>query len=256
MEDRDFENITYSHSVDSISTPGGQKFLRDKYLPKIEFIKAYFTTDWRERRILDIGIGYGSFLNLLEQHGFKHLYGMDPFKKSIEISRRFTTADLREGDIENELWPFARESFDVITSFDVVEHLNNPQTFFINSKEYLKEDGVVVFSTPNKQLPYYLRSIPMLGIPDKNPTHINVHPPSYWTKMAESCGYTTLKKWKGEHLTHVKWLPPMLKKLCTLFKVDPRTVPVINWFEQSFCMAITPLASDQRTRSSKSPKIP
>lgn len=240
MEDKDFENITYSHSVNSISSPGGQKFLKGKFLPKVDFIKQYFPQDWQERLILDIGIGYGSFLNLLEQQGFRHLYGMDPFSKSVEISRQFTTADLREGDIEEESWPFGEEKFDVITSFDVVEHLKNPEVFFVNSRKYLKEGGIIVFSTPNKQLPYYLRALPLIGIPDKNPTHINVHPPAYWIRLSKSGGYIILKMWKGEHLTHIKVFPKLLKKMCRFLKLDPRTVPVINWFEQSFCMAIIP----------------
>lgn len=238
MSDKDSENITYSHTLTSISSPGGQKFLKEKFQPKIELIRKYFPHDWQEKIILDVGIGYGSFLSLLEQNGFKHLFGMDPFAKSIEMSREVTKADLRKGKLENEIWPFENQMFDVITCFDVVEHLIDPQVFFVNSKRYLKKEGIIILSTPNGQFPYYFRSIPFLGITDRNPTHFNIHEPSYWTKLAENCGFTIIKEWKGEHLTHIKIFPEIIEKFCRIFRLDHRSLPIINSLEQSFCMAL------------------
>lgn len=238
MEQKDTNNITFSHTVISIASASGKKFSREKFQPKIDLIKEYFPSDWQDKSVLDVGIGYGSFLSLLEEHGFENLFGMDPFQKSIAISKEFTKADLREGKIENEKWPFQENMFDVITSFDVVEHLHNPQIFFMNAKKYLRANGIIIFSTPNKQLPYHIRSIPFIGIPDRNPTHFNVQHPSYWINLVKKSGFNIIKMWKGEHLTHIKFLPPTMKSFCRIFKLDPRDVPVINWFEQSFCMAL------------------
>jgi SAM-dependent methyltransferase len=236
--DRDSDNTTYSHSVSALASKGGQKFVEEKFLPKVEIIKQYFIEDWQEKHILDIGIGYGNFLSLLEGHGFRFLHGMDPFPKSIELSRQFTSADLRLGRIEDANWPFEGHMFDVITSFDVVEHLKEPKLFFSNCRKYLNNDGIIILSTPNKQLPYHLRSVPWIGIPDNNPTHINVNKPGFWIKLAQENDYHILKKWKGEHLTHVKHARKIITKLCRVFRVDPRNVPIINSFEQSLCMVL------------------
>lgn len=236
--DKDPENLTFSHSVSALASKGGQKFMEEKFLPKVEIIRQHFSDNWQDRNILDIGIGYGTFLSLLKDNGFKNLYGMDPFPKSIEMSRKFTSADLRLGRIEDRNWPFEKHMFDVITAFDVVEHLQEPKVFFTHCRNYLKENGIIILSTPNKQIPYYLRSLPRIGIPDNNPTHINVNKPAYWIRLAQENDYQILKKWKGEHITHVKNARKIIKKFCRIFGVDPRNVPIINAFEQSFCMVL------------------
>jgi SAM-dependent methyltransferase len=238
MEDRDKDNITFSHTLSSISSERGKKFNYEKFIPKIDIIKEHFKIDWQDKYILDIGVGYGNFLRLLEELNFKRLFGMDPFIKSIKISKQFTSADLRQGKIEDKTWPFKEKMFDVITCFDVVEHLQNPKLFFINSKKYLKYDGIIIVTTPNKQLPYRMRSLPWIGIPDTNPTHINIQKPAYWIELAEEVGYNIQNMWKGEHLTHIKHIPSILKKITRVLNLDPKNVPIVNAFEQSFCMLL------------------
>ena len=66
---------------------------------------------------------------------------MDPFPDSIEIAKRYTSADLRVGRIEDSQWPFEENYFDVITCLDVVEHLQHPEVFFQNVKNILLRMG-------------------------------------------------------------------------------------------------------------------
>ncbi len=237
--ERDSENITYIHSVETLYSGGGLRFQREKYLPKIEFIKKHFGASAGEKKLLHVGIGYGVFLHLIEkEHGFRNLYGMDPYEGSIEIAGKFTSAVLRRGDIMDEEWPFEKGFFDIITCFDVVEHLEEPGVFFRKAALYLAEGGIVVVTTPNKSLPYRMRSIPLIGFPDRNPTHINVQPPSFWLKMASATGYEVVSSWKGEHLTHIRFIPKVLTLIFRLIGADHRKVPVVNSFEQSFCMVL------------------
>jgi len=238
MNQKDNSNQMYSHSTNTLYSKKGYKFQKKKYLPKIKHIKNYFRKDWQNKKILDVGVGYGFLLHLLEKE-FKcnNLYGMDPFPKSIKIAEQFTSAIIKHGNIEDAKWPF-KEKFDVITCFDVVEHLKNPELFFINARKYLNKKGIILISTPNKQLPYLMRSLPIIGVPDGNPTHINVKRPGYWIKLAKTEDYKILKKWKGENLTHVRFFPEVLNRLCKFLKVDHRKIPILNSFEQAFCMVI------------------
>ncbi len=224
--------------MEDLYSVNGNKFQYEKYLPKIEYIKNYFVDDWQNRKVLDVGIGYGYFLHILEKNfKFKHIYGMDPYLQSITISQKYTSATLKEGKIEDKVWPFSNR-FDVITCFDVIEHLENPADFFRNAKRYLKNDGIIIVSTPNKQIPYYMRSIPIFGLPDKNPTHIHVESPHYWFTLAKGEKLEVIKTWKGEHLTHLKILPKIVSRICALLKIDHREMPIINAFEQSFVMVL------------------
>ena len=46
--------------------------------------------------------------------------------------------------------PFADGSFDVVTCFEVIEHLERPQELLAECRRVAGEDGVVVISTPNR----------------------------------------------------------------------------------------------------------
>ncbi len=243
MIERDEENITYRHTLETLYTERGLKFQREKYLPKIEFVKGRFGERFARVRLLDVGVGYGVFLHILEnEHGLTQLYGMDPFPGSIEIAGRFTSAEIVQGDITDEKWPFDERSFDVISCFDVIEHLENPEIFFNRVKRYLSDDSVVMVTTPNRDLPYRMRAIPLIGFTDQNPTHINVRESAYWKRLAERSGFTILAAWKGEHLTHIRLIPKVLTAACSLLKIDHRSLPLVNHFEQSFCMIVKPAA--------------
>lgn len=231
-------NITISSSPENAYSESGKVFHREKYLPKIDFIKNYYSHNLKDKSLLDVGIGYGVFLNLLEtEFQFRHLYGMDPYLQSIEISKQHTSAILREGMIEDPYWPFDQK-FDIITCFDVIEHLEHPGLFFKHAKRYLNANGIIIIATPNKQLPYVMRSLPWIGIPDINPTHINVKNPRYWIRLAKRKGYEILATWKGEHLTHIRFLSQGMTKLFKSLNIDHRKIPVINAFEQAFNMII------------------
>lgn len=237
--ERDQDNVTFTHSIKTLYSREGLKFQREKYLPKIAFLKNRFGEGFSGIRLLDVGVGYGVFLHLLEHgEGLSNLYGMDPFPDSIEIARRYTSARIVLGDIRDERWPVEEGFFDAVTCFDVVEHLTEPGVFFENVKPCLRPGAVVIVTTPNRSLPYRMRSIPFIGLPDTNPTHINVQKPSFWNALAKEHGFEVLEEWRGEHLTHIRLVPKVLKLASGVLRLDHRKIPLVNAFEQSFCMAL------------------
>ena len=244
MTTRDEDNATYICDMEHLCSPEGQKFLEQKYSGRLKHLKNYFGERFTEIRLLDVGIGYGMFLKALEELGVSDLHGMDPFARSIEISSHNTSATLSEGDITDENWPVEKGSFDAITCLDVVEHLESPAIFFERVTAYLRDGGIVIVTTPNGQLPYRMRSIPLIGFKDRNPTHVNVHPPKYWRRLALENGFEILTEWKGEYLTHIRLIPKVLMFLCRLLRLDHRRIPFVNSFEQSYGMILRP-ASDR-----------
>jgi len=251
--DRDNENLTYIHTTDTLWSESGKKYQLEKYRPKINLLKEYFGEGFKKIRLLDVGVGYGVFLHFMEhEYGAGNLFGMDPFPNSIEIASRYSSARIFHGDIMDDLWPVGSDLFDVISSFDVVEHLEDPSVFFRKAGRYLRENGLIVVTTPNKGIPYRMRSIPGFGIRDTNPTHINVRSPRFWKKLAIENGFEIVRAWKGEHLTHTRIFPRLFRNLCRLTRLDHRKIPVINSFEQSFCMILSlrssPPAADKPER--------
>jgi SAM-dependent methyltransferase len=238
-ERRDPDNPTYVHDTSTLYGEGGEvsAYQRQKFVPVLDAIEAESAPRApASLALLDVGVGYGAFLRLCEERGYGRLAGMDPFPESIRIAGRHTDASLHEGDAAAAEWPFEAGSFDVISCLDVVEHLEEPRVFWDNARRYLGPDGLLVVRTPNGQLPYRLRRVPLLGIPDPNPTHINVHPPDFWRALAAEAGWRIVREWRGEHLTHLRLLPRALNVGLRRLGIDPRRVPGVAALSQAYVM--------------------
>lgn len=232
MTQDDTENITYLSDTERIFQGEGRRFQEEKFLPKLGRVKKYLPLD--SVRALDVGIGYGLFMLLTEQELKLHPHGLDPFQKSIEIARQHVEGTIREGRIEDTDWGYPEHHFHFISCLDVTEHLERPADFYEHVKRYLAPGGIVLMTTPNRSFAYEMRSWPFIGIPDRNTTHINVQPPSYWDRLAHEHGFEILESWRGEHLTHVRFIPKVLRGVCKAFDLDPIQNPLVNRFQQAY----------------------
>lgn len=232
-------NLHYTHTEATVFGDSGELLAGQvrKYAPKVRAIQRLLGPR-RDLAILDVGTGYGPFLHLLQQEGYSNLAGMDPFAESLDIARRHTSAELGQGRIEDEQWPVGDRRFDVIGCFDVVEHLADPAVFFRRCREYLAPRGLVLLSTPNRSVFYEMRRLPIVGIPDWNPTHINVRRPRYWTKLARRQGYQVVEKWCGEVMAHVRYLPQLVEVLGKFLDFDLEKVWFLRGLQQSFCLVL------------------
>jgi len=74
------------------------------------------------------------------------VYGLDKRDECIKILKDF---DIRECDIEKDLFPFEDNYFDCIFSKSVLEHVNNTDNFLTESLRVLKPGGIAVLMTPD-----------------------------------------------------------------------------------------------------------
>jgi len=96
--------------------------------------------------ILDIGCSSGAFLNTMKGPSWK-LYGIEMEDSTAEKARIATGANVFVGDVADA--PFSPESFDVVTAFDLLEHVYEPREFLGNVKKWLKPDGIFFTMLPN-----------------------------------------------------------------------------------------------------------
>jgi 2-polyprenyl-3-methyl-5-hydroxy-6-metoxy-1,4-benzoquinol methylase len=101
----------------------------------------------KEGRILDIGCGPGFFLEAAQEMGYIDLWGIDPSDFIVGVAREKFGEKILLGTIESE--ELEPESFDMLTAFDVFEHIYRPVDFVNRAYELLREDGVLAFTTPN-----------------------------------------------------------------------------------------------------------
>ncbi|MBS2038497.1 class I SAM-dependent methyltransferase [bacterium] len=107
--------------------------LLDRFLNRVEPLE-----------LLDIGCGSGYNLQFLARYG--RARGLDMSEQALELCRRRGVQDvsLHEG----EAIPFADASFDVVTAFDVVEHIEEDVTALIEWRRVLKPGGLLLIYTP------------------------------------------------------------------------------------------------------------
>ena len=100
----------------------------------------------RPGRVLDVGCGDGSFLEALAERGWD-VHGTE-LSASIAASAKQRLGDrIHVGPMEKGVYP--QESFDLITFWHVLEHLNNPRRTLAEARRLIKPDGTVVVAVPN-----------------------------------------------------------------------------------------------------------
>lgn len=134
--------------------------------------------------VLDIGCSFGYFLSLCDKAGIK-TYGLEVSDYAINRAKEYTKAEIQKPIELNSL--FVNEKFDVITAFDVVEHLNNDRKVLKFAYDRLKTDGILYGTTPNAKC--FLNCL----FGESDPTHINVHGASYWFDLLRDVGFRDIK---------------------------------------------------------------
>lgn len=99
-------------------------------------------------RLLDVGCATGTFLTHMRRHLENwQLNGVEISPHASEIARTQFNLDVFTGTLEEA--HFTDQYFDVITLWEVLEHLYNPIETLIEVHRILKKDGIIVLRIPN-----------------------------------------------------------------------------------------------------------
>ena len=112
-----------------------------RYNELLDQLEKYRTTN----NILDIGCGDGYFLLEAKKRNW-NVFGTEFTDNAVEICRSKEIA-IHQGILDPA--NYKGSLFDVITSFEVIEHINNPRQEIRNISSLLREGGVFYFTTPN-----------------------------------------------------------------------------------------------------------
>jgi SAM-dependent methyltransferase len=138
--------------------------------------------------LLDLGCSSGAFLQTLTGKNWD-LHGIEMSEESASKARKKTGAKIFVGDILDA--QFQPETFDVITCFDVFEHLYEPRRVMKKVAEWLKPGGVFYVLVPNvdsaegRVFGSYWHGLEL-------PRHLFHYSPSALKNLADSVGLSSL----------------------------------------------------------------
>jgi SAM-dependent methyltransferase len=97
-------------------------------------------------RLLDVGCGAGYFLSGMRRHGWE-VSGLEVSRRAAQIAERDYGLEVRVGELGS--MAFAASSFDVVTLWNVLEHLPSPKGDLRIIHDILRPGGLLAFGIPN-----------------------------------------------------------------------------------------------------------
>lgn len=115
------------------------------FLKYLTYVKFFLKN--KKNSFIDIGCGNGNALVPLMSDGYKNIYG-------CEISKLFVDSAKKRG-LKNIYWydgkniPFEDNYFNIVGSFGVLEHTENPINFLEEHIRIVKKGGYIIVTCPN-----------------------------------------------------------------------------------------------------------
>lgn len=107
-------------------------------------------------KVLDVGSGIGITLSFIAQ-AFPNSTGCDIDKEAVRAARRILKEVAVKAQVivyDGRRLPFSDNSFDIVTSIEVIEHAEDPDRMLGEIWRVLKPDGILHITTANKWWPY------------------------------------------------------------------------------------------------------
>ncbi len=136
-----------SPEISWTETDGGQsptKLLAEEYLEKY--------LDIKNKTIIDIGSGTGTFFDFFKEKGATLIEGIEPSRKNFEVAKnKYPEITVFNGSLENY---FSDKKFDRAISVMVFEHISDIKSSFEKIAGFLNDDGVFYLIVANME--YFL----------------------------------------------------------------------------------------------------
>jgi len=132
-----------------------EEFAKARLYSSIRQIKRLKKLGLSPKKCLDAGCGIGIFALVANIEGY-NFYGYDIDKESVKIAKQlFKLNKISPKKISlNPTIKNLKGKFDLITSFEVVEHLSDMDLYIKKLSKVIADDGVLFIETPNYMIPY------------------------------------------------------------------------------------------------------
>jgi len=171
--------------------PASQEARREKiFRPRAERISDICRRNNIENgTLLEVGAGFGTFCEEVQHLGiFRRVVAVEPTPDLADTCRR-KGLEVVEKPIEQVR--FERDTFDVVASFEVIEHLFSPRDFLLSCADVLSPGGLLVITCPN------VRGFDIVVLQELSKTvdieHLNYFHPISLSHLVTQCGFETVE---------------------------------------------------------------
>jgi len=155
--------------------------IRQDHIGRYKFACQYVS---KGDKVLDIasGVGYGSYI-LSEETDAESIVAVDKNINAVKYGKRYYKSPKIKFIKGNCLSLLPKNYFDVIISFETIEHIEDDELFIRSLYVSLKQGGYLILSSPNQHRRLYSSK--------KFPFHVRHYTPDDIIKLTRKCGFTT-----------------------------------------------------------------
>jgi len=159
------------------------------HLKRLKKVKRYTNLPPGVARLLDVGCNIGTFLQHAKTLGFQAM-GVEPDREAAEVGAE-SGLDIKCGYLQG--MNFAEGSFQIITLFEVIEHLTEPIALMRECRRILEPSGRMFITTGNT------RSWTVRFVQEKwdyfalRLGHISFFNPASMVRLAEKAGFEVVR---------------------------------------------------------------
>lgn len=146
-EDRKFYNgnlqdKSRGKEIDYEKLRGNNMFDTSRHVKLIQELCTDFSSS-----IVDVGSGYGFFVNELHRAGYKNVIGVEISEERRKIAQRNSLVTFIDYDVNMPDKDIRK--YNIVTLFHTLEHMADPVVFLQNIKKLINQDGIFICEVPN-----------------------------------------------------------------------------------------------------------